>query len=594
MAPYCNVVPFYLLLTILAIEVRGLSASLSSVNQSTWNAFSKSINGRLHNGRPMMAPCYLNYNGKSQIPDLGQCLKLQGSQLDSVFISDHFGGYQNDIWASCQETGQGCTMSTLLNDNSSPPFLGSCMQGSVPSKYVEVTSVDDVQKSLRFATEHNLRVVIKNTGHDYKGRSSAPDSFALWMHNYQPPIKLETNFTADGCTAPAGNVVTFGAGQEFQGIYDFAHAHNVRVVGGTSSSVGAAGGWITGGGHSMLSNEFGLGVDNVQQLRAVLPNGTYITANRCQNQDIFYALRGGGGGTFGVIMEMSTLAHPEKPMEVAQVTLANINRQSMREFISILVSNSDRWSSEGWGGYIQLGAVGNALVSFVMATSMLDHSQATASMQPVLDFAREAGFQLQANITSAPNYYDILGKMITAPSGSVALSSRIVPRQLFVENPTGLTSIIEELVFDTPGDGSLGLSPLLICFTTPALYSKNLPVSDQPGGPGEASVTPAWRDGLWHAIHIRLSTGLLTNSASTWKSVHEAINPLREFTPGSGAYQNEADPFEPDPAATFWGEAHYGRLSQIKKMVDPSNILTVHQGIGWDATDDRYRCYPNV
>lgn len=77
------------------------------------------------------------------------------------------------------------------------------------------------------------------------------------MHNYQPDIVLETSFTPDGCSAAVGDVITFGAGQEFEGIYEFAHSHNYRVVGGSSSSVGAAGGWITGGGHSMLSNELG-------------------------------------------------------------------------------------------------------------------------------------------------------------------------------------------------------------------------------------------------------------------------------------------------------------------------------------------------
>ena len=68
---------------------------------------------------------------------------------------------------------------------------------------------------------------------------------------------METSFTPDGCSAAVGDVITFGAGQEFEGIYEFAHSHNYRVVGGSSSSVGAAGGWITGGGHSMLSNELG-------------------------------------------------------------------------------------------------------------------------------------------------------------------------------------------------------------------------------------------------------------------------------------------------------------------------------------------------
>ena len=54
------------------------------------------------------------------------------------------------------------------------------MQGSIPTRYVDAQSVEDVKKTLQFASDNNLRLVVKNTGHDYTGRSSAPDSFALW------------------------------------------------------------------------------------------------------------------------------------------------------------------------------------------------------------------------------------------------------------------------------------------------------------------------------------------------------------------------------------------------------------------------------
>lgn len=72
------------------------------------------------------------------------------------------------------------------------------------------------------------------------------------------------------------------------------------------------------------------------------------------------------------------------------------------------------------------------------------------------------------------------------------------------------------------------------------------------------------------------------------------MNPLREFTPGAGAYQNEADTFEPDYVESFWGRENWNRLMRIKKEVDPDNLLTVHQGVGWDPKDSRYRCYPDV
>ena len=78
------------------------------------------------------------------------------------------------------------------------------------------------------------------------------------------------------------------------------------MVGGTCPTVGAAGGYLAGGGYGILTQEHGLAVDNALQIKVVLPNGTYVTTNRYQNQDLFFALRGGGGGTFGIVTEVTS------------------------------------------------------------------------------------------------------------------------------------------------------------------------------------------------------------------------------------------------------------------------------------------------
>ena len=75
--------------------------------------------------------------------------------------------------------------------------------------------------------------------------------------------------------------VTVGAGHSFDDVYVFAETNNITVVGGSSKTVGAAGGWLTGGGHSALTNTFGLGVDNALQIKAVLPNGKSLIFSIC-------------------------------------------------------------------------------------------------------------------------------------------------------------------------------------------------------------------------------------------------------------------------------------------------------------------------
>lgn len=150
----------------------------------------------------------------------------------------------------------------------------------MPSYYINVQEVSDVQAGLSFANEYGVPLVIKNSGHDYKGRSSAPNALALWTHNYQPAITLEKDFTPTGCPSPVADGVTMGAGQGFDGLYSFAEANNITIVGGSSRTVGVTGGWISAGGHGALSNTLGLGVDNVLQIKTVLPNGT------CKHTDL--------------------------------------------------------------------------------------------------------------------------------------------------------------------------------------------------------------------------------------------------------------------------------------------------------------------
>ncbi|KAL4786088.1 hypothetical protein BJX76DRAFT_346522 [Aspergillus varians] len=395
-------------------------------------------------------------------------------------------------------TGDSCAMRITMPDLDTPATR-PCLQGSVPCML-----------TLLFAKDNGLRLDVKNTGHDYLGRSSAPDSFALWTHHIQPPIELIENFVPDQCSEAVGDVIAFGAGQQFGGVYDFANAHGYRVVGGTSPSVGIAGGWTAGGGHSMLSNELGLGVDN--------------------NQDIFFALRGGGGGTFGVVTEMSYSVHPKKSMQFARVSLAALNED--------------------------------------------------ASMQPLIDLANrpaESGTLGNASASTA-DYHHILQAIIAReedlvfPSSAWALSS--------------------------PQDHDVAASSgLLIYAVAPNLYSRTMPEPDLPSGPGACSITPAWRNGLWHVIFTRQFDGTPTNLSEVqqiWQTTHEIMNSLRDLTPSGVAYQNEADPFEPDPISSFWGKENYARLLQIKREVDPTNLLTVRNGVGWDEMDGRYSCYPDI
>lgn len=409
-------------------------------------------------------------------------------------------------------------------------------------------------------------------------------------------MKLSNDFTPDGCSASSGKTVTFGAGQGFDGIYKFADEHNATVVGGSSQTVGAAGGWIMGGGHSALSPTLGLGVDNVQQLRAVLPNGTYVTANRCQNKDLFFALRGGGGGTFAVVMEMTTQAHPQLKLQAAEFTFATANPSATKDLITILVANANKWADEGFGGYLFPAAFSSALSIVVLMTPHLDTAQATKSMQPLADFGKEFG---NTNVTGGVKQYNSFYEVYEAllanglqgmNGGGVALASRLVPATNFegAKNQAALTQQLTNIALSQSSTGGTETFPLFVCVTAPNPKF----VKDD----GTSSVTPAWRDSTWHVIGTTsFSTeSNAADSAKAFQTIHDRFSGLRNLTPGSGAYQNEADVYEDDPIGAYWGQANYDKLMTIKKTVDPSNVLSVHHGVGSKQNDRRFSCYPDL
>jgi hypothetical protein len=194
----------YLVFTLLFQYGTSSSLNKRQLPPNSLATFNQSVDGRVVLGRPLAAPCYSNYNGTKVTPDRSKCSAVQAGYDNSTFIAGYFGGYQNTNWGMCQTSGQRCVLN-FNRPTSTIPTSAECDQGSVPYAYLAPTGVSDVQKALSFAKDSKVPLVVVNSGHDYKGRSSAPNSLALWMHPYQKPITLDNEFTPDGCTSPVGN-----------------------------------------------------------------------------------------------------------------------------------------------------------------------------------------------------------------------------------------------------------------------------------------------------------------------------------------------------------------------------------------------------
>ncbi len=91
-------------------------------------------------------------------------------------------------------------------------------------------------------------------------------------------------------------------------------------------------GHFSSGGHGPLSSSYGLAVDNVLEIRIVTPDGELCTVNPCLNPDLFWALRGGGGGTFGVVTSVTMKAYPAPQATSHSFTLAGLDADNQTAF----------------------------------------------------------------------------------------------------------------------------------------------------------------------------------------------------------------------------------------------------------------------
>lgn len=181
-----------------------------------------------------------------------------------------------------------------------------------------MTSAVDVTAGLQFAEEHSIRLVIHNTGHDFAGKSSGPGSLSLWTHNLKD---IEIKDWSDEYYT--GKAIKIGAGVQGFEANAAAYQQGLQVVSGECPTVGLAGGYTQGGGHSALSSRHGMAADQALEYEVVVASGETIIASRHENSDLYWALSGGGGGTYGVVLSLTAKAHPDVPTSGANLTFTS-------------------------------------------------------------------------------------------------------------------------------------------------------------------------------------------------------------------------------------------------------------------------------
>lgn len=327
-------------------------------------------------------------------------------------------------------------------------------------------------------------------------------------------------------------------------------------------------------------NKSGMAADRALEFDLVTPDGVHRTANAATNADLFWALRGAGAASFGVVLSATFRVEPAMPLTLALMSF-NTTRASASAFLSLLATHAPAWAADGWGGPMTAGAL-------ALVTPTLDVDAAERSMREASTFVSAQGGSVA--FTRQGSFYEFYSTHFASDSPAVGFGSaavvsfRVLPKALH-RSDAGRASI--EATFGAMLDA--GLTPYVLQ-TAPASYAYD----DR--DPAQANtVHAAWRDSYW-MVGTQASwawDASLSEREATAALIQEASRNLTALAPDGSMYPNEADPWTEDWQGEFWGRQNYARLLEIKQKYDPDGLLVCWKCVGFESTmqtNEAYQC----
>ena len=469
-----------------------------------------------------------------------------------------------------------------LNDSCSP-FLapnGTCTLGNLASYAINVSDAATVAAGIKFAQKKNIRLTIKNTGHDISGRSAGEGSLALWTHHLKDLSFV--NYTSPYYTGPAARI---SAGVENFEVYQAASQHGLRVVGGSCPTVGISGGSVQGGGHGPLGATYGLSADNTLEFEVVTVDGKHLTASPSQNADLYWALSGGGPGNFAVVMSTTVKAHIDGPLAGAGFSFLNTNADAFWSAVAAWIKHL--LVLDQITGLYTLWAFSNE--EFLLEYATLPGGD-TADMLAALDPFFQELETLNVTLTSnESNVHSTFEEHYTAWATQTydtnnSVGGRLIQRSAVQDRLPELVATLRGIVSDSSLPGAL-ISGIANNVTHARIGNQ----------PDSNAVLPAWRDSLFHT-----TIGVPLAENAPWdhmRKVEAQLNQwqdqLRALTPGGGTYMNEATFDNPNWKSDYFGE-NYDRLRAIKAKYDPEGTLWANAAVGsddtWSVAEDGRLC----
>ena len=482
---------------------------------------------------------------------------------------------------------------------------------SEPSTYaVPATSTEDVVAAVNFARENNLRLVVKGGGHSYQGTSNAPDSLLVWTRSMNK-VNLHEAFIAQGCESKqaAQPAVTIEAGAMWLQAYDAVTVKGGRYVqGGGCATVGVAG-LIQSGGFGSFSKHYGMAAAALLEAEIVTADGAVLIANACNHPDLFWALKGGGGGSFGVVTKL-TLRTRELPENFGLVAWS-VKAKSDAAFKALITKlvevYNDKLFNPHWGEQIRFKP--ENVVEITMLCHGLTQEQAKAPWQEFEEWVTQAKqdyeFEspLATMIIPARALWDInflkqyapgfigMDDRPDAPENNIYWASNKSEAGQFLHGYRSAwlpDALLEKQNQKTLANALFAASRH---WSTTLHFNKGLA-----GAPPEevaAAKDTAMNPDVLNAFALVIIAGEgepaftgidghepdVRNARHETRRINKAMAELKKVAPDSGSYVSESDYFEKDWQESFWG-SNYKRLAAVKKQYDPEGLFFVHHGVG--------------
>ncbi|KAL8800459.1 MAG: hypothetical protein Q9182_005171 [Xanthomendoza sp. 2 TL-2023] len=328
-------------------------------------------------------------------------------------------------------------MAPFFANKSCDPFQPRsepCTLGNYINYAINVSRPFDISKGVEFAVRHNIRLVIRNTGHDFIGKSTGAGSLGIWTHHLK-----ELHFFDYQDEYYTGKAYKSGAGIQGFELQEAGNKIGLTATTGECPTVGIAGGYTQGGGHSALASKYGLAADQVLAWEVVTGTGKFVTATRTRNSDLLWALSGGGGGTYGIVWSMTAKAHIDIPVSGANLTWTN-QGISQETFLKAIAAYYAWTPAVVDHGVMSISWGSNNFFSVAPITAPgISAAELTTMLRPLLNKLQALGVNHSVPIIRQfPGYLEQFNAMMPQYTDLLLYGGWLLPRSVIEENPDGL------------------------------------------------------------------------------------------------------------------------------------------------------------